>query len=98
MKGKNAVRKLLIIILLLTAIIWALFFITDYNRAQNNKRPIFAIETSFYSDGGTREYIGLGYKVIAYAVIDEGITDEIKCKIGTWFLSYDENFTRKEEK
>ena len=82
------------------AIIMALsivFFLADFARAKINKEPIFAVEIAFYSDGGTREYVGLlGYKVIAYAVIEEngGLTDEVICQMGTWCLSYDENFPR----
>jgi len=83
-------------ILIIIVLLWGSFFATDFIRAKNNQKPIFAPETSFYSDGGTCEFIGLGYKVIAYAVIDKngGITGEFICQIGTWFLSYDENFPR----
>jgi len=74
--------------------IWSSFFITDFIRAKDNKTPIFAFELEFYSDGGTREYLGLGYKVIAYAVLPLGDKDDVICKMGTWFLSYDNDFPR----
>ena len=32
--------------------------------------PIFAIRTETYDDGGTKEYYGLGYKVIKYKVLN----------------------------
>ena len=50
-----------------------------------NKGPFFAIETKEYSDGGTKEYLGLGYKIIDYNKLDG--YDEYK--IGTWFMPYD---------
>ena len=31
-----------------------------------NRGPYFAIKTKEYDDGGTKEYVGLGYKVIEY--------------------------------
>ena len=82
--------KFIVVIILLASVMFA----TDFIRAKRNKKPVFAMEAGFYSDGGTREYLGLGYKVIAYAVLDEGLTDEVICKIGTWFLSYDNDFPR----
>ena len=82
--------KFIVIIILLISVMFA----TDFIRAKRNKKPVFAIETRFYSDGGTREYLGLGYKVIVYAVIDGGLTEEVICKVGTWFMSYDKNFPR----
>ena len=38
----------------------------DKKRAEENKRPIFAIRTAIYKDGGSKDYMGLGYKVIAF--------------------------------
>lgn len=47
-------------------IVWATFYITDFTLSKFSKRPIFAIPGATYKDGGTREYYGLGYKVIKY--------------------------------
>ena len=52
-----------------------------------NKGPFFAIPTKTYKDGGTKEYYGLGYKVIKYNQI-EGRRDT---QIGLWNLKYDIN-------
>ena len=38
----------------------------DKKRAEENKRPLFVVRTAIYKDGGSKEYIGLGYKVIAF--------------------------------
>ena len=51
-------------------IVWAIFFITDFVLAQNNKAPVFGVRTSILKDGGTKEYYGLGYKVIKYNKLD----------------------------
>ena len=44
--------------------------------------PIFAIKTKEYNDGGTKEYYGLGYKVIKYKEI-EGRQDT---QLGFWSM------------
>lgn len=52
--------------------------------ARYNVGPFFAIKTNTYKDGGTKEYYGLGYKVIKYNVI-EGRKDT---QIGFWNMPY----------
>ena len=49
-----------------------------------NKGPIFAIPLKEYKDGGTKEYYGLGYKVIKYKQL-QGRKDKV---IGTYKLKY----------
>lgn len=49
-----------------------------------NKGPFFAIPTHTYKDGGTKEYKGLGYKVIKYHQL-QGRRDT---EIGKWSLKY----------
>jgi hypothetical protein len=39
---------------------------TDFHMAQNDKPPVFALQTSIYKDGGTKVFTGLGYSVIDY--------------------------------
>ena len=70
---------IILIVLLLLAI--------DCFRIANNEKPIFCLSFGQYLDGGTREYYGLGYKIIDYNILDgyKGF------KIGTWFLKYDSN-------
>lgn len=46
--------------------------------------PVFAIKTKTYSDGGTKEYYGLGYKVIKYNQ-KQGRRD---ITIGFWNMPY----------
>ncbi len=47
--------------------------------------PFLAINTKTYNDGGTKEYYGLGYKVIKYNQ-KVGRRDTV---LGTWSLKYD---------
>ena len=49
-----------------------------------NVGPFLAIRTKVYDDGGTKEYYGLGYKVIKYNQI-QGRRDTV---IGSWALKY----------
>lgn len=49
---------------------------TDYCLAVFNISPIFSVRTAIYKDGGTRDYVGLGYKVINYNQLD-GRTDVV---------------------
>jgi len=70
---------------LLGLILYFSFVFTDYSLAQVDKEPIFAINTVTYKDGGTKEYMGLGYKIIRYSII-EGRQDTV---FGTWMISYD---------
>ena len=46
--------------------------------------PFLAINTKTYDDGGTKEYYGLGYKVIKYNQV-VGRRDTV---IGSWFMKY----------
>ena len=63
-----------------------LFFVIDYDRAKKQEKPIFCINIATYRDGGTKEYLGLGYKVIDFHTL-EGFDD---IKIGTWFINYND--------
>ncbi len=38
----------------------------DFTRVSLDKRPVFVIGTAIAQDGGTRQYYGLGYKVIGW--------------------------------
>ncbi len=48
----------------LLLLLWLITITTDYILYKNNKNPFFAINTSIYKDGGSKDYFGLGYKVI----------------------------------
>ncbi|MFG6319303.1 MAG: hypothetical protein K1W33_05530 [Clostridia bacterium] len=81
-------RKKKIMIFISASILFIIMIITfisiDLYQLQNEKEPIFSINTISYRDGGSKEYMGLGYKIIKYH-------NDMKnyFKIGTWFLKYE---------
>ncbi|MBR6949734.1 MAG: hypothetical protein IKH54_06100 [Bacilli bacterium] len=70
----------IIIVLLLIMITVDVIAVSKYNVG-----PFFAINTKTYKDGGTKEYLGLGYKVIKYNQ-EQGRRDY---EIGNYKLKYD---------
>ena len=75
-------------ILGIIVVLGIVFFTVDYNRVKNQEKPIFCIKdpAGVILDGGTIEYLGLGYKVIDFHTI-AGFDD---IKIGTWFMDYND--------
>lgn len=55
--------------------------------AKFNVGPFFSLPLHTYNDGGTKEYYGLGYKVIKYHQT-QGRRDR---ELGTWSLKYNAN-------
>lgn len=82
------ILKVVVGILGIIVVLGIVFFTVDYNRVKNQKRPIFCIQSpaGVILDGGTIEYLGLGYKVIDFHTI-AGFDD---IKIGTWFMDYND--------
>ena len=80
--------RIICVCLIVIVIAGIIFFIVDYNRVKNNLRPVFCIENpiSAVKDGGTVEFLGLGYKVIDFHTV-AGFDD---IKIGTWFMNYND--------
>ncbi len=81
-KGVKIVGIIIGIIILLEII----FFAIDYNRAKNNEQPMFGVQIDEANDGGTKIYLGLGYKVIDFNTLS-GFDD---VKIGTWLMNYED--------
>lgn len=97
--SKKHIKVFKVIITLL--ILWIIFFATDYTLAQNQKLPIFSTKLFgllSYQDGGTVEYIGIGYKVIDFHKLVHGLNgweNEYKYEkiyICPWHISCDEAF------
>ncbi len=80
----------IIVIVIFVAIIT---FIIDRIRATDGKKPIAAILVFQGKDGGTKQYYGLGYKVIAY----NKLNGYNKIHIGTYFLKYDDKLGQDNE-
>ncbi|NLL02084.1 MAG: hypothetical protein GX265_03580, partial [Mollicutes bacterium] len=60
MKKKNIILGIFLTILLLSIV----FRYVDFSRIRHNKKPLFVVLVKKYKDGGSKEYLGLGYKVI----------------------------------
>lgn len=82
----KVVSRIILIVVFLIIALAITFFIVDYNRVQKQEKPIFCVLESAANDGGTKIYIGLGYKVIDFHT-KAGFDD---IKIGTWFMDYDD--------
>lgn len=69
----------IVLIIIMTFITIDIVVVTKYN-----KGPFFAIKTKTYKDGGSKEYYGLGYKVIKYNVTE----GKKSTQIGLWSMPY----------
>lgn len=76
----------IIIVIVLILILIGIFYLVDSNRAANNEAPIFCIESVTAADGGTKIYLGLGYKVIKFNTL----SGYKKTKIGPWSMQYED--------
>ncbi len=84
----NKGLKKLLTVLLVIVLVAFVFLTIDILRAKKGKRPMFCIPNpaGAYKDGGTVEYLGLGYKVIDFNMLNG--YDEVK--VGTWFMDYND--------
>lgn len=85
-KSMKKILKLLVAIILAIVIIGGFMFLVDCSKINSDKEPKFAVIVNEWDDGGTKEYIGLGYKIIDFNKING--YDEVK--IGSWFMSVDD--------
>lgn len=77
------VLKIVIIVLVVIIGCGIIFGSIDKKRAVENKRPIFAVRTAIYKDGGSKEYMGLGYKVIIFNTL----CGYKEVKFGSWQMN-----------
>ena len=82
---KRTVKRLLISVIVLVIVISTLFC-ADVYKILNGNEPMFSIKKAVYEDGGTVEYIGLGYKIFKIKKVEYSM-DQIK--FGTIFSSYE---------
>lgn len=83
-KERNIWKRIINIVFVILLIIIAIITIDYVRVVKFEYTPLFAIKTKEYKDGGTKEYKGLGYKVIDYNQI-QGRRD---IEIGLWNLKY----------
>lgn len=65
------IRAIIFIVISLIILTWTAFFIADRIRVKNMLDPVFCIRTQIQNDGGSTEFIGLGYKVFKYVDFTE---------------------------
>ena len=75
--------KIGIIVLVIIIDCSFIFRSIDKKRALDNKRPIFVVRTTIYKDGGSKEYMGLGYKVIVFNTL----CGYKEVKFGSWKMN-----------
>lgn len=80
MKAKRILRISAWVFAALLAV-WGILFATDCIRAQSKQRPVFAVCTRLYLDGGSAEYIGAGYRVIRYVKWTEGEDNSMRVEV-----------------
>lgn len=75
----------ILILLILFAIVSRMI---DTKRIEEGQKPMFCMQMAEVADGGSKIYIGLGYKVIEYNQADgyQGMV------IGGWNLEYDSDY------
>lgn len=91
MSKRTVIR--IISILIVIVIFGVTFFLVDFNLVVRNNEPRLSVATNVYDNGVTKEYVGLGYKIIRYNIKTENSVN----KFGTWFLMYDPDLYVKEE-
>lgn len=80
------VLRVILIILAIIVLLAVIFFGVDYSRVNKGKQPMFCILKNEINDGGTKIYLGLGYKVIDFHTL-AGFN---AVKIGNWFMKYED--------
>jgi hypothetical protein len=61
--------------LIASVLILACVYTVDFALVSYDKRPIFVLPTATVKDGGTRQYYGLGYKVIGWKRLSAKLID-----------------------
>lgn len=91
------IKVILTIVLINIIILGLIFFVVDYNKVKKQELPVFCVYIDTYHDGGTIEYLGLGYKVIAFHKFDmeEDTGYHDKIHIGSWFMTYKSALNKK---
>ena len=82
---EKKIRKISTIIVIIIIVLGILIATDIILVSKKNIGPFLAINTKTYNDGGTKEYYGLGYKVIKYNQ-KVGRRDTV---IGSWSIKYD---------
>lgn len=79
-------NKIFSVLLVITIVIAIMVLFDVIMLTRFSKGPFFAIRTNTYDDGGTKEYYGIGYKVIKYNILN-GRRD---MAVGNYSIKYDD--------
>ena len=79
-------NKVFSVLLVITIVIAIMILFDVIMLTRFSKGPFFAIRTNTYDDGGTKEYYGIGYKVIKYNILN-GRRDMV---VGGYSIKYDD--------
>lgn len=82
---EKKLKKKFTIIMIVALVLGTLIFIDILVANYTSLGPFLAVKVKTHNDGGTKEYYGLGYKVIKYKVKDGRNTTVV----GSWTLKYD---------
>ena len=82
---EKKLKKKFTIIMIVALVLGTLIFIDILVANYTSVGPFIAVKVKTHNDGGTKEYYGLGYKVIKYKVKDGRNTTVV----GSWTLKYD---------
>lgn len=82
---EKKLKKRFTIIMIVALVLGTLIFIDILVANYASVGPFLAVKVKTHNDGGTKEYYGLGYKVIKYRVKDGRNTTVV----GSWTLKYD---------
>lgn len=82
---EKKLKKKFTIIMIVALVLGTLIFIDILVANYTSVGPFLAVKVKTHNDGGTKEYYGLGYKVIKYKVKDGRNTTVV----GSWTLKYD---------
>lgn len=80
------VLKLIVAIIIAIVVLGGVTFLIDSSAIKSGKEPIIAVNVNQLNDGGTIEYMGLGYKIIDFNMLNG--YDEVK--IGSWLMKVDD--------
>ena len=81
---EKKLKKKFTIIMIVALVLGTLIFIDILVANYTSVGPFLAVKVKTHNDGGTKEYYGLGYKVIKYRVKDGRNTTVV----GSWTLKY----------
>lgn len=89
MKTSKKIISVILSVIFAICILGGIFYSVDKKRIGSNEEPIFAVRVFTLKDGGTKEYYGLGYKIIYNKMGENGEIEKDTREIGSFMLKYE---------